>query len=655
MWRLLLALAVFIAALYFSYREIGQANSLATLRVGHHTHTLFRTYEDVQRFLYSLRDYTGDEPLDTQSLESVQLHFELLVSRLRVFHEGEANRELLAFAEVRAAVDRLAVALDRIEPLIADLAPERRDPHYAQIRALLHDSRISFLQLGKQFLLNAQLRNEQLLKQLSHMQSFWVIAAPAVSGSLLLVLFFLQLRQSMALAKSLESQSRALAHMAAHDFLTALPNRALLLERLTRMIEQTQRASGRFAVMFLDLDRFKAVNDSLGHAVGDELLKMVAERLCACVREGDTVARISGDEFVLLVGDIGDDDAVINTVAERVATQLRRPFQLAGEELLVTSSIGISLYPAHGQQAELLLVNADAAMYSAKASGRNSIHGYLAEMNAGSVARLELNRDLHFALERGQLVLHYQPLVQLSTGQIFGVEALLRWQHPSRGLLAPDEFIPLAEESGLIIPIGEWILRTACADAVAWHSQGLPLLKMAVNLSALQFQQPELAERVDAVLVATGFPAEMLVLEMTETQLMRNVDLAVAATQALRELGVGLAVDDFGTGYCSLSYLQRFPVSKLKLDRSFVQDSLSKCSAAAISRSVISLGKSLSLKILAEGIETPEQLAFLRAHGCDYGQGYLFSRPLAQAELVSFVQANRGARLTKKVNLGLPS
>lgn len=548
-WRLLLALAIFIASLYLSYREMGQANNLAALHVGHNAHTLIGTYEDLERFLYSLQNYTLDDPVKTENLESVQLHFELLVSRLRVLHRGESNRELLAVAEVRAAVDRLALALDLIEPLIADLASDRNDPHYSEIRFLLREPRISFMELGKKFLINAQLRNEQLLRHLSHVQNFSVIAAPAVSGLLLLVLFFLQLRQSMVLAKSLEAKSYTLAHMASHDPLTALPNRALLMSRLTQATHNAHHDNSRFAVMYLDLDRFKAVNDSLGHAAGDELLRSLAKRLCSCVRETDTVARISGDEFVLLIEGIDLKGTVLSAVADRVMTQLRTPFQLAGKELLVTGSVGISLYPEHGDEAELLLMNADVAMYNSKANGRNCIQAYLAEMNAGSIALLELNRDLHFALEREQLILHYQPLVQLSTGQIFGVEALLRWQHPTRGLLAPDEFIPLAEESGLILLIGEWVIRAACDQAASWHKQGLPLLKMAVNLSAIQFQQPELASQVADTLAATGFPAELLVLELTETQLMRNVDLAVAGTQALRALGVGLAVDDFGTGY----------------------------------------------------------------------------------------------------------
>ena len=643
MWRLLPALVIFMTSLYVLIRDVDQANSFATLRIGHHAHALFKTYEDLERLTSSLRYYTQEDPVDEVSLEDVQLRFELLVSRIQVFQEGEANRALLEYDDVAAAVDSLAITLGSIEPLMVNLAPDRYDLRYAHIHTLLRKQQGNFLGLAKTFLLNTEVRNEELLRHLADTRGSWVMAAPVVSGLLLLMLFFLQLRQSMTLARSLEAKSHKLGHMAAHDHLTSLPNRALLNERLCQAIHHAHRTGGRFAVMFLDLDRFKAVNDSLGHAAGDELLKTVAERLSACVREGDTVARISGDEFVLLIESIGDDNGVLDAVANRVVTQLRTPFLLAGQELLVTGSIGISLYPEHGEEAELLLLNADAAMYSSKANGRNSIHAYRAEMNVGSVARLELNRDLHFALERGQLVLHYQPLVRLATGQIFGVEALLRWQHPTRGLLGPDEFIPLAEESGLILPIGEWVIRAACAQAIAWHQQGLPLLKMAVNLSALQLQQADLAQQVGAALEASGFPARLLELELTETQLMRNVDLAIAATQALRELGVGLAVDDFGTGYCSLIYLQRFPVSKIKLDRSFVQETLSRPRSAAIVRGVISLGKSLGLEVLAEGIETSEQLLFLRANGCDYGQGYLFSRPLAADQIAQLIQANLAA------------
>ncbi|UTW07411.1 putative bifunctional diguanylate cyclase/phosphodiesterase [Pseudomonas benzenivorans] len=643
MWRLLLALAIFIATLYMSYRDIGQANVISSLRMGHHTHSLIKTYDEVDRFMRALRQYTLKDPIRQIALEDIALHYEILVSRVQTFQEGEANRELLELDDVRTLVERLAVTLESIEPLLVELGQDPYDLRYSTIQSLLRPIRSRFFELGKQFLMNSEVRNEQIIRHYGNDSSYWTLGAPAASGLLLLLLFFAQLRQSKRLADSLAAESRKLSHMAAHDPLTGLPNRALLKDRLSQAIHHAHRAQGRFAVIFLDLDRFKAVNDSLGHGAGDELLKTVAERLSACVREGDTVARISGDEFVLLIEAVGLDDGVVNEVAERVASELRTPFLIAGQELLVTGSIGISLYPDNGEEAELLLMNADAAMYSAKANGRDSISSYQAQMNADSVSRIELTGDLHHALERNQLQLHYQPCVALASGEIFGVEALLRWQHPSRGLLSPDDFIPLAEESGLIVPIGEWVIRTACAQAAAWHQQGLPQLKMAVNLSALQLQQPELAKRVAAALEASGHPPRLLELELTETQLMRDVDTAVAATRELRGLGVRIAIDDFGTGYCSLSDLQRFPVSTLKLDRSFVHNALSKPSAAAIARSAIGLGRNLELEVLAEGIETPEQLAFLRAHHCDAGQGYLFSRPLPAADIASLLRESRAA------------
>lgn len=642
-WCLLSALAIFMVSLYFSYRDISEANDTASLRVGHHTYALFKTYEEVDRLMNTLRFYTQDAPGKKTGLKDVQLHFELLVGRIQVYREGPANRSLMDFESVSTALDSLSSTLNSIEPLIANLTPDRYDLRYARIYSLLSIQRAKFLRLAKLFLLDTEVRSDELLKSRASTRSVLVMAAPIISGMLLLVLYFLQLRQSTILAESLKAESHKLAHQATHDFLTGLPNRAFLKERLSKTIHNANRSGNRFAVMFLDLDRFKEVNDSLGHAQGDALLKAVAERLSSCVRGGDIVSRISGDEFVLLIEDIGSDDSVFSAIVNRVAELLRQPFQLDGQELLITGSIGISRYPEDGEVAELLLMNADAAMYSAKANGRNRIHSYEAEMNAGSVARLELSHDLRFALDREQLVLHYQPLVKLASGQIYGVEALLRWQHPSRGLLTPDSFIPIAEESGLILPIGEWVTRAACAQAMAWHKQGLPMLKMAVNLSALQFKQPNLARQVAEALDASGFPAELLVLELTETQLMHDEELAVAATQAMRELGVGLAVDDFGTGYCSFSYLQRFPVSKLKLDRSFVQDLFIKSSAMTITRSVISLGKSLDLEVLAEGIETPEQLAFLLDHDCNYGQGYLFSRPLPAADFVELMRANQAA------------
>ncbi|WP_439858952.1 putative bifunctional diguanylate cyclase/phosphodiesterase [Pseudomonas sp. MBLB4136] len=642
LWRVFLALAIFMATLYLSYRDIGQANAISSLRMGHHTHTLFKTYEEVERLMRTLRRYTLQDPVRGATLDDVQLHYELLVSRLGVFHEGEANLGLLEFDDVRTAVEGLAVTLDAIEPMLAELKPDPYDLGYPTIQALLRPYRVQFFELGKQFLMSAEVRNEQIIRHYNS-RTDWHLAAPAASGLLLLLLFFAQLRQSMRLAESLAAESRKLSHMAAHDPLTGLPNRALMKDRLIQAIHHMHRAGGRFGVLFIDLDRFKAVNDSLGHGAGDELLKIVAERLSACVREGDTVARISGDEFVLIIEDIGDDDGILSDVANRVAAQLRIPFLLAGQELLVTGSIGISRYPDDGQEAELLLMNADAAMYSSKANGRDSVCAYQVEMNSRCVSRLELSRDLQHALERDQLELHYQPCVALQTGEIFGVEALLRWRHPVRGLLAPDDFIALAEESGLMTPIGDWVIRQACSQAAAWHQQGMPQLKMAVNLSAVQLQQPGLAGRVAEALEASGHPAALLELELTETQLMHDIDTAIAATQALRELGVCIAIDDFGTGCCSLSCLQRLPVSTLKLDRSFVQDAPNNPGAAAIARSVIGLGKSLELAVLAEGIETPEQLAFLRAHQCDAGQGYLFSRPLPAAHIPDLIQTHKAA------------
>jgi diguanylate cyclase (GGDEF)-like protein len=639
-WRLLPALAIFLTSLYFSYSEIGQANSVASSRLGHHTHALFKTYEEVDRLMSTLSYYTQDDPVNKASLEDVQLDFELLVGRSQMFREGGANRELLEFQNVSTALDSLSATLSSIEPLIATLTPDRYDPLYIRIHSLLSIQRAKFISLAKLFLLNTEVRNDELTRSRTDIRNVWLIAAPIFSGFLLLVLYFLQLRQSMVLAQSLKAESHKLTHQATHDFLTGLPNSAFLKARLPQTIHHAYCSGSRFAVMFLDLDRFKEVNDSFGHSQGDVLLRAAAKRLASCVRGSDIVARISGDEFVLLIEDIGSDDSVLSVIVNRVFEQLRAPFQLDGQEVSVTGSIGISLYPEHGEVAELLLMNADAAMYSAKASGRNSIRSYDAQMNAGSVARVELSRDLRFALEREQLVLHYQPLVKLESGQIYGVEALLRWQHPSRGLLTPDTFITIAEETGLILPIGEWVTREACAQAMVWHKQGLPLLKMAVNLSALQLQQPDLAKQVADALDASGFPAELLVMELTETQLMRDVELAVTATEAMQKLGVGLAVDDFGTGYCSLSYLQLFPVSKLKIDRSFVQHLFNKPNAMTITRSVINLSKSLGLEVLAEGIETPEQLAFLRDHDCGFGQGYLFSRPLAAADFVELMRAN---------------
>jgi len=437
--------------------------------------------------------------------------------------------------------------------------------------------------------------------------------------------------------KSYEAQ---LAYQANYDSLTQLPNRTLLQDRLKHAIAHARRTRRLMAVLFLDLDRFKMVNDSLGHAAGDALLKAVAIRLRTSVREGDTVARLGGDEFVIVLEELPQAD-LATLGACKVLEIMKAPFTLAGQEFFVNCSIGISLFPKDGQDGPTLLKNADTAMYRAKERGRNMIQFYAAAMNARAFERLTLENGLRHALEAGELMLHYQPQVDLVSSQIIGMEALLRWRHLKLGMIAPAEFIPLAEETGLIVPIGEWVLKTVCAQIRAWQEAGLPALPVAVNLSARQFMQAGLAEQVAGILAATGLKANQLELEITESLLMKDVEGAVDTLRIFKAMGVGLAIDDFGTGYSSLNYLKRFPIDRLKIDQSFVRDITIDSDDAAIALAVIAMAHSLRLKVIAEGVETAAQLDFLRSRHCDEMQGYYFSRPLPAEEIAALLR-NQG-------------
>ena len=444
-----------------------------------------------------------------------------------------------------------------------------------------------------------------------------------------------------------EERLQFLAH---HDALTGLPNRTLFLEHLRLALITAVRHQRLVAVLFLDLDRFKLINDTLGHATGDLVLKSVAERLTACLRRSDTVARLrnrndtvarlGGDEFTLLLTDIAQT-ADVPIIVQRILNAFIPPFVIEGQELFVTPSIGISLYPNDGDNAEKLLRNADTALYRAKEQGRNNYQFYLPEMNAKVSERLTMENNLRKALEREELLLHYQPQVDLNTGQIIGMEALVRWHHPDSGLVSPAKFIPLAEETGLIISLGEWVLRTACAQNKAWQASGLSPIRVGVNLSGRQFQQKGLIETVSRALRETGLSAEYLELELTESILMQKVETITSALSELDAMGIQISIDDFGTGYSSLSYLKRFPISKLKVDRSFVNDITTDPDDAAITAAIITMAHSLKLKVVAEGVETPAQLAFLRSLKCDGMQGYLFSRPLASKEATELLKTGK--------------
>jgi len=429
-------------------------------------------------------------------------------------------------------------------------------------------------------------------------------------------------------------------HLAYHDALTGLPNRALFVDRLIVTIAQAVRYHNKFAVLFLDLDRFKEVNDSLGHSMGDMLLKGVADRIRRCIREGDTVARFGGDEFTLLVHRIDNvDDA--SRVAQKITDTLKIPFPITGRELFVTTSIGIAFYPGDGADADTLIRNADTAMYRAKEQGRDNYQLYAPTMNSKALERLALENMLRKALSHDELVLHYQPLLDTATERVIGVEALLRWQHPEQGLLSPAHFISTAEVSGLIVPIGQWVLLTACKQTVQWQKQAGFEIDISVNLSARQFQQPDLVAQVQLALDESGLPAHSLELEITESSAMQNADNAIQTLGELKSLGVRIAMDDFGTGYSSLSYLKRFPIDTLKLDQSFVREIATDAEDAAIAAAIITMAHTMKLTVIAEGVETEEQLELLRKQGCDLIQGYFFSPPIPATALAEFLVSHR--------------
>ena len=435
-------------------------------------------------------------------------------------------------------------------------------------------------------------------------------------------------------ARAMTSQ---MTFAAQHDLVTNLPNRLLLKDRISQAISLARRQHNSIAVIFLDLDRFKYINDSLGHATGDKLLQSISNRLVAGVRGSDTVSRQGGDEFVILLSEIAYPKAAA-TSAQKILLSLDLPHSIDGHNLHVNASIGISVYPGDGEDAESLIKNADTAMYHAKERGRNNFQFFKREMNLRAVERQRIERDLRRALERSEVLLYYQPKVNLDSGEITGLEALIRWQHPSRGLLPPAQFVPIAEDCGLIVQIGRWVLREACRQARAWQNAGLPLIRIAVNVSPMEFRDLDFLKGVQTILSETGLEARYLELDLTEGVLMENAEATTSILRALKLMKVQLAVDDFGTGYSSFSYLRQFPIDVLKIDQSFVQQISSNSDGSTIVSAIISMGKSLKHLVVAEGVETREQKDYLQTQFCAEGQGYLFSRPLAAAPFASLLK-----------------
>src|SRR6266853_541265 len=430
-----------------------------------------------------------------------------------------------------------------------------------------------------------------------------------------------------------------MSHLAQHDALTDLPNRLLLNDRLTQAISLARRNHGQLAVLFLDLDGFKHINDSLGHSVGDKLLQSVADRLSASVRKSDTVSRQGGDEFVILLSEVARaaDAAVI---AEKIVAELKKGHRIGKHRFRISASVGLSTYPNDGEDAETLIKNADTAMYDAKQSGRDKYRFFKSQMSLRAVERQSLEEQLRSALERRELLVHYQPKVNLKTGALTGVEALLRWQHPERGLLLPRQFLAIAEDAGMTIDIGQWVLREACTKVREWLDGGLLAVPVAVNISALEFRNRQFVRGVQDTLKNTCLDPKFLELELTETVLMRHAEPTARTLGQLKAIGLRLAIDDFGTGYSSLSYLTRFPIDTLKLDHSFLNDIIVDSDRAIIVDAVVSLGRSLKKRVIAEGVETPEQLKFIQELGCDEGQGYYFSPPVIAQQFAKLIETS---------------
>jgi diguanylate cyclase (GGDEF)-like protein len=454
-----------------------------------------------------------------------------------------------------------------------------------------------------------------------------VLYALATVPAALLALSLLLVLWNRYLKLKLQARSR---YFSTRDALTGLPSRPLLYDRLGQALAHAERKASMVAVLFVDLDRFKALNDTFGHEFGDRILKEAAARLMRCTREADTVARISSDEFVIVLTDVERTDAVANH-ARTVLEELHRAFDLEGQRVYCTASIGIAIHPGDGTSPAALIQNADIAMYRAKERGRNNFQFFLREMHERAVRRLKIETALRGALERREFVLHYQPRIAVGTGEVTGFEALLRWRHPEYGVLSPSEFVPILEDTDLIVAVGEWVLATACAQIRDWHALGMGANAISVNISARQFRRPGLDVLVARLLAETGIDPGLLELELTESLLMQDPEDTIRTLRQLERYGVRLSVDDFGTGYSSLAYLRRFPIDALKIDRAFLSDASSSPEDMAITLAIINLGRSLGLKVVAEGVETAAQLEFLRAHGCDEMQGFLFSEPQPEA------------------------
>lgn len=581
-------------------------------------------------------------------LERLESNRQRIAANLRVAREAFPQSATVADVESRyAEIKSLARSLDET------LSAERIDQD--QARALIATISRSCAQVIQQ--LDGIVRTLQNRvsgrAQASHDKVYSIIGLVAFFSGMLFLVVVIAGHYVKAYLIGVEARKQAeekLIYQAHHDALTGLPNRHLFQEHIVAVTSRTGQEI-KAAAFFLNLDRLKRVNDSLGHVVGDRVLQALVQRLrtaldaCGLCKDS-LLYRLEGDLFAVLIPEMAAAETPV-TVAEEIVGRMNEPLQVDGREFFVTLSIGISVFPVDGKDAITLIKNADSALNRVKQRGGNGYQCYTGEMNARALDMLELGSALRHALERDELTLHYQPQLDIETGRIVGVEALIRWRHPDRGLVSPAEFIPLAEESGLIVSIGAWVLRTACIQARAWQDRvGLRALTVAVNISARQFRDPDLPRTIETILGETGLEPRDLELEITESVAMQDVELTITTLNELKQIGVKLSIDDFGTGYSSLSYLKRFPIDRLKVDQSFVRNLTTGANDAAIAAAVITLGRSLNLKVIAEGVETEGQLEVLRRYGCHEMQGYLFSRPVAAAEFAQLVIENRRVNVT---------
>ena len=636
----IVAFGILAANAYVTYRTI--ANLIDASRSVENTLAVIAALKDVRNNIVSaetgLRGYilTGERDRVAQAHESVG-RAGLPVRTLRARPEAIADQ----IGRIEALDALIVEEFDRLEKLIQT---DRRKGVREAVRSISATGGAATLRgaeaLTQDLLAAEDLKLAAQTEQSRRSSDFSVVTAAVATFfnlGLLAVVVLLARRE----IRERRQAEEVVKFAATHDPLTGLPNRALLAERVNRAVAQAKSHGRGIAVLFIDLDRFKNINDALGHEAGDRLLQNVAGRLVRCVRRSDTVARQGGDEFVVLIEAFqGPRD--LTQVAEKILAEVAGPMTVYGKEFQITASVGISTFPADGDDLRSLLKNADTAMYRAKQQG-NAYQVYAEQMSAHSVERLELEAALRQALERDEMRLHYQPKVEARTGRITGIECLLRWHHPKLGIIQPDQLVPLAEETGLIVPIGKWVLRTACLQARAWAAQGLPWLCIAVNLSPRQFMSATLVDDLMGTITETGMNASLIEFEVTESVMMREPEEAVKLLRRLKAIGVRLTIDDFGTGYSSLAYLKRLPIDCVKIDASFVRGIPVDTSDVAITETVIAMSRSLGLRVIAEGVETPAQMSFLEARGCDEMQGYYFARPLPAEQLAAYIRGGAAA------------